>query len=247
MRSLIDSASCWSCVMNRKVMPSWRCSAFSSDLHLLAQLQVERAERLVEQQHMRLVDQRARQRHPLALAARQLRRAALADARQSHQGQQLVGAPRALGRGHLAHHQRIGDVVAHAHVREQRVVLEHGVHRPRVGRAARHVFAADQDAPRGRQREAADHAQAGRLARARGPEQREELAGRDRQVDTVDRAHGRRSAAEDAADVFERDGRGHRSLSSGGYVGRSPKGPRLAGSGPAHGPSSPQRPPSTAM
>ena len=64
-------------------------------LHLLAQLQVERAERLVEQQHLRLADQRARQRHALALAARQLRRAALADARQLHQRQQLVGALRA--------------------------------------------------------------------------------------------------------------------------------------------------------
>ena len=30
MRSLIDSASCWSWVMNRKVMPRRRCSAFSS-------------------------------------------------------------------------------------------------------------------------------------------------------------------------------------------------------------------------
>jgi hypothetical protein len=41
-------------------------------LHLLAQLQVERAQRLVQQQHLGLVDQRARQRHALALAARKL-------------------------------------------------------------------------------------------------------------------------------------------------------------------------------
>ena len=94
------------------------------------------------------------------------------------------------GLGTLAHHQRIGDVVADAHVREQRVVLEHGVHRPRVRRAHRHVVAADQDAPGGGQREAADHAQAGGLARARRPEQGEELAGVDRQVDAVDGAHG---------------------------------------------------------
>ena len=39
------------------------------DLHLLAQLQVERAERLVEQQHLRPVDERAGQRDPLSLAA----------------------------------------------------------------------------------------------------------------------------------------------------------------------------------
>ncbi len=43
------------------------------DLQALAQLQVERAERLVEQQHLRQVDQRPRQRHPLLHAAGELR------------------------------------------------------------------------------------------------------------------------------------------------------------------------------
>ena len=43
------------------------------DLHLLAELEVERAERLVEQQHLRPVDQRAGERHALALAAGKLR------------------------------------------------------------------------------------------------------------------------------------------------------------------------------
>ena len=45
------------------------------DLHLLAQLEVERAERLVEQQHLRAVDDRAGERDALALAAGELRRA----------------------------------------------------------------------------------------------------------------------------------------------------------------------------
>ena len=44
-------------------------------LHVLAQLQVERAERLVEQQHLRPVDQGAGERHALALAAGKLARA----------------------------------------------------------------------------------------------------------------------------------------------------------------------------
>ena len=43
---------------------------------LLADLGVERAERLVEQQHRRLDRERAGQRHPLPLAAGELRRAA---------------------------------------------------------------------------------------------------------------------------------------------------------------------------
>ena len=45
---------------------------------LLAHLRVEGAERLVEQQHPRLDDQRAGERHALALAARELGRVPLA-------------------------------------------------------------------------------------------------------------------------------------------------------------------------
>jgi hypothetical protein len=39
-------------------------------LHLLAELEVERAQRLVEQQHLRLEHEGAGQRHPLPLPAR---------------------------------------------------------------------------------------------------------------------------------------------------------------------------------
>ena len=50
------------------------------ELRLLAQLLVERAERLVEQQQLRLLGERAGERHALALAARELMRLALARA-----------------------------------------------------------------------------------------------------------------------------------------------------------------------
>ena len=48
-------------------------------LHALAQLLVERAERLVEQDQLGLEDERARQRDALLLAAGELRRPALAE------------------------------------------------------------------------------------------------------------------------------------------------------------------------
>ena len=51
IRSLIVSASSWSCVTNTKVIPSSLLERLQLDLELLAQLRVERAERLVEQQH----------------------------------------------------------------------------------------------------------------------------------------------------------------------------------------------------
>ena len=54
------------------------------DLQLLAQLRVERRERLVEQQHRRVRDERARDRDALLLAAGQLVRIALAEADEAH-------------------------------------------------------------------------------------------------------------------------------------------------------------------
>ena len=59
---------------------------------LLAREGVERAERLVEHQQLRLVDQRAAERGALLHAARQLPRKFLAQAAEPDRGQQLFGA-----------------------------------------------------------------------------------------------------------------------------------------------------------
>ena len=135
-------------------------------LHLLAQLEVEGAERLVQQQHFRLIDQRARQRDPLALAARERRRPPRAETAQRDQGEHLLGAAVALFARHAAHHQPVGDVVQDAHVRKQRVVLKHRVDVPVVRRHAEHAAAMQRDRAVIRLLEAGDQAQAGGLARA---------------------------------------------------------------------------------
>jgi hypothetical protein len=59
-RVAIDSASSWSWVTNTKVVPT--CDGcVQLDLHLLAQLQVEGAERFVEEEHAgRFASARAR-------------------------------------------------------------------------------------------------------------------------------------------------------------------------------------------
>ena len=49
-----------------------RLQPLQFDLHLLAQMRVERRQRLVEQQHARLADDGAGKRHALALAAGKL-------------------------------------------------------------------------------------------------------------------------------------------------------------------------------
>ena len=62
------------------------------DAQILAHPGVERAERLVEQQHLGLDGERPRQRHALALAARELVRVAAGVALEVHELQQLVDA-----------------------------------------------------------------------------------------------------------------------------------------------------------
>src|SRR6187397_864855 len=68
--------------------------------------------------------------------------------------------------------QPVADVLGDGHVREQRVVLEHGVHVAPVGRHARDGLAGEVDLARGRLLEARDHAQGRRLAAARWAEER---------------------------------------------------------------------------
>jgi hypothetical protein len=126
-------------------------------LHLLAQLQIERAKRLVEQQNTRAVDDRARQRHPLALATRELGRLATLIAGKTHHFQRLVPAPRTLLFGNAVHPQPVLDVLAHGHVREQRVVLKHGVDLAVVRRQLGDVPAGQLYPPLVRDLEAGDH------------------------------------------------------------------------------------------
>ena len=82
--------------------------------------------------------------------------------------------------------QRVGDVVAHRHVREQRVVLEHHRHVALARRPGRDVLAADAQRALGRRLQPGDRTQQRRLAAAGRAEQGEELAVGDRQVDAVD-------------------------------------------------------------
>ena len=69
-------ASSWSWVTTTKVTPVVFLDLDQLELGLLAQLLVERAERLVEQQQLRPLGQRAGERDALALAAGQLVRLA---------------------------------------------------------------------------------------------------------------------------------------------------------------------------
>ena len=88
------------------------------ELHLFTQLGVQVGQRLVQQQHRRLDDQRPCQGNTLALAAGELARVAVDMLVQMYECQRLQGALAAFGRGALAHLQAELHVLAHRHVRE---------------------------------------------------------------------------------------------------------------------------------
>ena len=153
---------------------------------------VERAERLVQQQHARLDRQRPRQRHALPLTAGELRGETLLEARELHEVEQLhhlvldvrflrlVLAPRA---------QAERDVVHHPHVLEQGIVLEHEADAAILNAALRSVAVVEIDHARIRRLEARDRAQQRRLARARRAQKRDKLARLHSQRHVIERRH----------------------------------------------------------
>ena len=169
--------------------------ALELHLHLLAQLQIQRAQRLVQQQHLRLVHQRAGDGDALLLAAGQLIDGALLIALHLHQLEHAVHAPGDLLLFLAAglHAQRLGllqveaegDVVEHVQMGEQRVLLKHRVDAALVRRNGQHVRALEQHAALVGHLKAADDAQKRRLAAARGAQQRDEFALANVQIDVV--------------------------------------------------------------
>ena len=156
-------------------------------LHGLAQLEVERAERLVEEQRARVVDEGSGEGDALLLTAGQLRRLPTGEVREAHDLEELVDTLRDLGPRRPATARAERHVVEHAHVREQRVVLEDGVDVALVGRDPRDVRALEADPSRRGLLEPGDHPQRRRLAAPRRAEHREELAAADLEVRVLDR------------------------------------------------------------
>src|SRR5262249_16467356 len=142
------------------------------DAHLLAQLGVEVAERLVEQDETRLHRQAPRQRDALLLPAGELRRIAVLELRQPDQLERGEHAPADIALLDLSQLQAERDVVVHRHVRPEPVVLED---KPDLARVRRNQdapsqvlpdFAVDPDAAVVRHLQTGDAAQERRLAAA---------------------------------------------------------------------------------
>ena len=155
-------------------------------LHVLAQAEVERAERLVEQQYLGPVHERAGDGDALLLAAGELVRLALFKALERHYLQHLRDALLDLLLRHLGDAQAEGDVLEHVQVREQRVLLEHRVDAALVGRDIINPHTVKQHVAARRLEKAADDTQRRRFAAARGPEQCEEFTVVEIDVDRIE-------------------------------------------------------------
>ena len=95
--------------------------------HLHAELGVEIRERLVEQEHLRLADDRPAERHALPLAAGELARTAFEERFDREDFGRFADAAFDLGPRRAAHFQAERHVLVDRHVRVEGVVLEdHG-------------------------------------------------------------------------------------------------------------------------
>ena len=133
-------------------------------LHLLAQVLVEGAERLIHQQQAGIVDSGASKSDALLLPARKLLGPARAEMRQANDLEHALDPSGDLAGTELAQAQRKRDVLEYRHVREERVALKHHAEIALVRGNGHDILAIELDAPSGGRQEAGDRAKQRRLA-----------------------------------------------------------------------------------
>ena len=143
-------------------------------LHFHAGEFVERAERLVHQQKLRLVDERTAQRDALLHAAGQLRRIGLLETFKADQRQQILGGARRRGIGSPEDFHRKQNIGEDCAPRHQIRLLEHDAE---IGLRLVHVAAVDLNRAARCRHQPADDLQERRLAAAARPEQGHQRAG----------------------------------------------------------------------
>ena len=133
---------------------------------LRSNLDVQRAEGLVQEKDLGLVGERPRQGHALLLSAGELVGVAVAQSSEADEVEQLLALAAPLGSRHAPDPQAKGDVLRRGHVLEDRVVLEDETDAALLGGKIRHVRPLQLDAPSVRGGQAGDHAQDRALAAA---------------------------------------------------------------------------------
>ena len=167
--------------------------ALELDAHLLAQLQIEVGQRFVEQEQPRPRDDGAGKRRALLLAAGELGGKLVGHAGEADEAQHRVHPFVDLGAVGFADFQRIGHVLAHRHVRPDRIALEHHADVALLRRQEDALGLGCVDEPADADAAAVDAVQAGDahqrrgLAATGGAEQGEELAARNAKRNIVHR------------------------------------------------------------
>ncbi len=178
--------------------------------HPHPQERVKRGQRFIQQQDLRVGDQRAGQRHALLLTAGQLRGKPVGIGGHVDKLQQrarLFPAGRGLDALHL---QAEGDVVGDGQMREQRIALEHHRRSALRGRQGCHVLGRQQDRAFGCAFVPRDHAQRRGLAAAGRPQQAD-IAARAEQMADVRHRNGPVAVALGYMDKFQVMSGPHRS------------------------------------
>jgi hypothetical protein len=157
--------------------------------HLHTQLGVQVRQRFVEQEDLRVAHDGAPHRHALALPARELARVALEQLVQVEDARRVLDAAALLGVGHPRQREREAHVLAHGHVRVQRIALEHHRHVAFLGQQVVDDATVDADHPGADVLQPGEHAQQRGLAAARGADQHGERTVRDLDADLVQHRH----------------------------------------------------------
>jgi hypothetical protein len=154
--------------------------------HADLQERIERRQRLVEKQCFRVRDQRARKRHTLLLAARQLRRSPVGVGLHLHELQHLKRLCLARLLVDALHLQAEGDVVDEVEMRKERVILKHHRRTAIGGTGMGDLALRKHDVAFGHRLMSGSHAQRRRLAATGWTEQAAIGAGRHLEIDGVD-------------------------------------------------------------
>ena len=150
-------------------------------LHILAQAKVQSAQRLVEQQHLRAVDKRARDGDTLLLTAGKAGHIAVLKAAQTNQLEHFCGFALDVYAVQLFDVQTECNILRNIQVWEQRITLEYGVDLALIRRNIVQALAVEEYIAGIRLLKATDDAQCGRFAAAGRTEQGHELAALDGQ------------------------------------------------------------------
>ena len=170
-------------------------------LHVLAQLEVERGERLVQQQDFRAADERAGYGDALLLTAGKTGDAAVLKAGERDHAEHLVDALIYLVPRDFLLAQRESDVLKNVEMGEQGVALENGVDVALIRRQLVYILAHEDDVALVGGGEAADETERGGLAAAGRAKQREKFVVVDIKIDMIQHD----LAVKGLCDVFQLD------------------------------------------